>query len=287
LQAVNGGLILQISNNEPLTRMLLDESVNNGGYLAISTVHFGQNFSFVQSHLQEYRYQLPFITLQDAHGTESWWWSNELVSHRTLFLATEPTYDAMIKALKNQQVVAVRHDSVSNNQTRMLGGTEETRKFIFAKQDSWKWWNNNTQETSRPWAAVTVLLPTDTFEVGRPDKGVNIRVRCWWTGTRQVLAKPMVALQELKIDGRVVEPELVSTKARNGDIADSYYLYQWQQPSPGNHTIETKLRHLSNNTVKTMSTEYTIPNNISIGSSSKTNSANKIASNNSTLFSAK
>ncbi len=269
LQSANGGLILQISNNEPLTRMLLDESVNNGGYLAISTVHFGQNFSFAQSHLHEYRYQLPFITLQDAHGTESWWWSNELVNHRTLFLAKEPTYDAMITALKNGQVVAVRHDSISNNQTRMLGGTEATRRFVSANENSWKWWNNETQETNRPWAAVSVLLPADTFEVGRPDKGVSIRIRCWWSGVRQALKEPLVTLEELKIDGRVVEPELVSKKARNGDVADTYYLYQLQQHSVGNHTIETKFRHLKNNTVKTMLVKFTIPDNVSIGSNSK------------------
>jgi hypothetical protein len=278
LKAVNGGLILQISNNEPLTRMLLDESVNNGGYLGISTVHFGQNFSFVQSHLHEYRHQLPFITLQDAHGTESWWWSNELVNHRTLFVAKEPTYNAMIKALKNGQVVAVRHDSVSNNQTRMLGGTEETRQFVKAKENSWKWWNDQNQETKRPWAAVTVLLPTDTFDVARPDKGVNIRIRCWWLGIRQMLAKPLVALEELKIDGKVVEPELVSKKARNGDVSDSYYLYLLPQPSGGDHTIEAKLRHLNKNTVKTMSTKFTVPGNISADSNSKTNSSNKSTS---------
>ena len=47
LRAKNGGLYLQISNNEPLARMLLDESIKNGlGYAGISTVHFNQNFLF-------------------------------------------------------------------------------------------------------------------------------------------------------------------------------------------------------------------------------------------------
>lgn len=271
LHAANGGLILQISNNEPLTRMLLDESVNNGGYLAISTVHFGQNFSFAQPHLHQYRYQLPFITLQDAHGTESWWWAKELINHRTLFLAKEPTYNALITALKNNWVVAVRHDSISNNQTRMLGGTEETRQFINAKQNTWQWWKNETEETNHPWAAVTVLLPSDTFDVARPDKGVNIRIRCWWAGSRQVLAKPLVELEELKVDGKVVKSELIIKKAKNGDLADSYYLYQLQNLNPGNHIVETKLRRLDNMTVRTMTTKFTLPNIISMSSASKTN----------------
>jgi prenyltransferase beta subunit len=264
LHAANGGLILQISNNEPLTRMLLDESVNNGGYLAISTVHFGQNFSFAQPHLHQYRYQLPFITLQDAHGTESWWWAKELVNHRTLFLAKEPTYNALITALKNNWVVAVRHDSISNNQTRMLGGTEETRRFISSKQNSWKWWKNETQETNHPWAAVTVLFPSDTFDVSRPEKGVNIRIRCRWAGARQVLAKPQVELQELKFDGKIVKPELITKKAKNGDVADSYHLYELQEIAAGHHIVETKLRNLDDKTVRTMTTKFTVPNNIAM-----------------------
>ncbi len=272
LHAANGGLILQISNNEPLTRMLLDESVNNGGgYLAISTVHFGQNFSFAQPHLHQYRYQLPFITLQDAHGTESWWWAKELINHRTLFLAKEPSYDALITALKNNWVVAVRHDSISNNQTRMLGGSEEMRQFITAKQNSWKWWKNETHETNHPWAAISVLFPSDTFEVARPDKGVNIRIRCWWAGARQVLAKPLIELQELKVNGKVVKPELITKKAKNGDLSDSYYLYKLQEPAAGNHTVETRLRHLHDKTARTMTTKFAVPNNIAMSSNSKTN----------------
>ena len=81
----NGALILQVTNNEPLGRMILDESVPKGGFAAISTISFGQNFSFWLPWLHEYRHQLPFIALQDAHGTKSWWWKNQLAGYRTLF----------------------------------------------------------------------------------------------------------------------------------------------------------------------------------------------------------
>ncbi|HTE11198.1 MAG TPA: prenyltransferase/squalene oxidase repeat-containing protein, partial [Chitinophagaceae bacterium] len=73
LLAANGALLWQISNNEPLARVVLDEAVKKGGYAAISTIHFGQNFLFWVPFLQQYRNQLPFVSLQDAHGTESWW----------------------------------------------------------------------------------------------------------------------------------------------------------------------------------------------------------------------
>src|SRR5690606_9247594 len=125
LKVANGGLIMQVSNNEPLARLLLDEGLHTNGYLAISTIHFGQNFLFWLPYLYQYRYQLPFVSLQDAHGPESWWWSNELVSHRTLFIAKEPSYDELITALKNNWVTVVRHDSLSNYNTRMLGGTTD------------------------------------------------------------------------------------------------------------------------------------------------------------------
>jgi hypothetical protein len=80
--------------------------------------------------LHEYRYQLPFITLEDAHGTESWWWAGELGAHRTLFIAKEPTYEGLMMALKNNMVVSVRHDSISNYKPRLLGGANGVKQFI-------------------------------------------------------------------------------------------------------------------------------------------------------------
>src|SRR5690606_37935777 len=142
------------------------EGVRTNGYLAISTIHFGQNFLFWLPYLYQYRYQLPFITLQDAHGPESWWWSNELINHRTLFIAKEPSYDALILALKNNWVAAVRHDSLTNFKTRILGGTSEARDFIIGNEKSWNWWDGEINE--KPWGIITVIDVHSRFEVGQP-----------------------------------------------------------------------------------------------------------------------
>src|SRR3546814_16462032 len=88
---VNGALLLQISNNEPLTRIMLDEAARGNSHSAISTIHFSQNFLFFLPWLYQYRHDLPFIALQDAHGQESWWWIHELTGYRTLFTAPEAT----------------------------------------------------------------------------------------------------------------------------------------------------------------------------------------------------
>ncbi len=255
LKNANGGLMLQVSNNEPLARLLLDESVNNFGYLAISTVHFGQNFMFWLPYIAEYRYRLPLVTLQDAHGAESWWWSNELVNHRTLFIAKEPSYDAMISALKKNWVVGTRHDSVSNYKTRMLGGTMAAREFIASRQKSWQWWDKN-ESAMRPWAAVTIITPEDKYEAGRPPKGVAVRVRPWWNSVRQSLRTPAVELEKLEIDGQVVEAKLVTVKARNGDVADSYYIYQMEESPTGSHSVKATLKNLRNGQRKVINTNW-------------------------------
>ena len=205
--------------------------------------------------LAQYRYRLPLVSLQDAHGTESWWWSNELVSHRTLFIAKAPTYENMITALKNNWVAAVRHDSVSNYKTRMLGGTTAARAFITKHQNNWQWWDNR-EKALRPWAAVTVLRPGDQFEAGHPDKGVAIRVRCWWNSTRQSLKSPAVALEKLEMDGKAIEAKLVTGKARNGDTSDAYYLYPVEDLPKGNHVVTATLRNATDGTVKIVSTSF-------------------------------
>lgn len=253
----DGGLILQISNNEPLARMLLDESVKNGGYAAISTVHFGQNFLFFLPYLYQYRYQLPFIALQDAHGIESWWWANELAGYRTLFLAKEPTYQEMMKALKNNWVVTVRHDSVSSYKTRMLGGAPGVHEFVSSREDEWKWWNEETNELNRPWAAMTIVESTDSFEIAHPDKGVNIRIRCWWDGKRQMLKEPLVELDQLLIDNKTVEPEYIQKKDKKGKVTDAWYLYAMPHISEGEHMVEATLRYLKNNSVKKVRKKFT------------------------------
>ena len=249
LKEVNGGLMLQVSNNEPLARLLIDESLNsNLGYLALSTVHFGQNFLFWLPYLAEYRYRLPLVTLQDAHGTEAWIWAEELTNHRNLFVAKSPTYDEMIKSLKNNWIVGVRHDSVSNFKTRMFGGTEATRKFILEKEAEWKWWSA-AEELNRPQVAITVLDKDALFEVGKPENGLNIRIRTRWNSVRQTLKSEALHLEQLKVDGLAVNAELVNV-GRGPRLSDSYYLFKWGEPSKGLHKIEAIVKDVKTNSLQ-------------------------------------
>ncbi len=256
LKEVNGGLLLQVSNNEPLARMLIDESINNDyGYLGLHTVHFGQNFMFWLPYLAEYRYRLPLVTLQDAHGTESWIWADELINHRNLFIAKNATYDEMVSSLRKNWIVGVRHDSVSGFRTRMLGGTSAARKFISDREKEWKWWDDNNNP-DRPLAAITVVDSNDLFEAGKPDEFYNIRIRTRWNSIRQALRSPAVVLEELRVDGQVVETRLINVgRARP---SDSYYLYHWTNPSKGTHTIVAMVRNLKDNEPAVYSTTYTV-----------------------------
>lgn len=248
----DGGLILQIANNEPMARILLDESVKKGGYSAVSTIHFGQNFSFFLPYLHQYRHQLPFVALQDAHGIESWWWAKELVSYRTLFIANEPTFKEMQKALKNNLVVAIRHDSISGFKTRMMGGTTQARQFISSQENSWKWWKKGSHDRNHPWAAITVVKPSDSLETSRPQKGINIRIRTWWAGTRQMLKEPIVELEALKVDNILVKPKYIKKEGKQGETVDAYYIYAVENVLEGQHIIEATLRNKTDDTVRKM-----------------------------------
>src|SRR3546814_8405767 len=90
-------------------------------------------------------------------------WSSDVCSsdlgYRTLFTAPEATYPEMIKAMKENRMAAVRHDQVSGNKTRMLGGTKAFRENVMAHEDQWKWWSSTDSGAhtvnSVPWAALT------------------------------------------------------------------------------------------------------------------------------------
>ncbi len=253
----NGGaLLLQISNNEPLARVLLDESIKNGGYAAISTIHFSQNFLFFLPYLYQYRYQLPFVALVDAHGKEAWWWTDELLHYRTLFLAKAPTYPEMMKALKNNWVVAVRHDSISGYKTRLLGGAPGVQQYILSRQKKWKWWKDQPDLLNRPWAAITIVRPSDSFEVARPEKGVNIRIRCWWLASTSGLKSEITKLKELRIDGRSVQAEYMQKKDRKGRLSDSYYVCQMLKPTEGNHIISATFVNLRDHSTRVIRKDF-------------------------------
>ncbi|MEX0685130.1 MAG: prenyltransferase/squalene oxidase repeat-containing protein [Balneolales bacterium] len=252
----NGVLLWQVNHNEPASRLLLDESVNNGGYAAISSIHFDQNFLFWLPFLNQYRHQLAIISLQDFHGTESWWWGNEMTHYRNLFLAKEASYESMIEALKNREVITVRHDEVTNNLTRMIGGAPGVREYVTSKVEEWKWWEDGTHAMNHPWAAITILHPDDSFEVGHPNEGVNVRIRLWMDGARQNVGQPIVDLTELKVNGRMVHPESIDEKSRRGQQVDSYYLYSIVQPKPGKNIVEATFKKRNDGSFRTMTTIF-------------------------------
>ena len=137
----------------------------------------------------------------------------------------------------------------------MFGGTTAAREFISSREENWQWWDSENKPL-RPWGAITVIRPEDKFEVGRPDTGLVIRVRCWWKSVRQSLRTPEVELTKLQVDGQTVEAILVNRKARNGDIADSYYHYPIRYPQKGNYVIKATFRNIADGSLRTESKTF-------------------------------
>jgi hypothetical protein len=252
LERVGGRMVWQICDNEEWSRIQLDDSVERGrGYTAISTFHFRQNFAYMLPFVFRYRHLIPFVALQDAHGGEAWWWADELTGYRTVFLGTEPTWDAWLGALKTQWVVAVRHDDVTRFRTRMLGGAPGVQDFLRRHESEWKWWGDRPDDMRRPWVSLVTVGPEDTFEAARPETGVVLRVRCWWKG-RVIRNAQVVELVDLSVDGRSVKPTRVERrdtptaqakrKGRKGRLLDHYYLYHLPAPSSGEHTAVATVR---------------------------------------------
>ena len=243
LHRAGGRLVWQFGENEELVRFYLDDSLRRAGYAAISTFHFGNpDFTNTEPFLNRWRGQIPFVALQDAHGPEAWWFADMTGGFRTLFLATEPTWDAWLAALKENHVVAVRHDTVSGMKTWTHGGSREVTDFVRAREHEWRWWDN--PRISRPLVSVVAVRPGEDFEAGRPDKGVTIRVRCAWENTTQGLPKtPLAELLELKVDGAKVSPTLVAPRQRPGGPHSDYrHQYHLPDPAPGAHTATARIR---------------------------------------------
>jgi hypothetical protein len=258
LREAAGRLIWQFNENEELTRIYLDDSLQRGGYAAISTFHFGNpDFTNSEPFLKHYRRQIPFVALQDAHGAEAWWWADQLSGFRTLFLATEPTWQGWLNALERDWVVAVRHDEVSSYQTWMHGGRPEVVQLVRRRWRDWRWWDNPRIE--RPWVSIVAVRPDDRWEAARPGQGVTIRVRCQWGGTTQGLPKKQrVELLRLLIDKREVAPKLVAPEARWGAYEDYYHYYHIPEPAPGRHTATAAVRNLQTQAESSRTIEFTV-----------------------------
>ena len=245
LERAGGCLIWQFGENEELVRLYLDDSIERGGYAAISTFHFGNpDFTISQPFLHRYRGQIPFVALQDAHSSESWWWGDMLEGFRTLFLGTVPTWAEWQRALKNDWVMAARRDAVNEFQLHLHGGAPGVAKFVLAHETEWRWWDNPA--IARSLVSIVAVRSEDEFEQGRPQKGVALRVRCQWENTKQGLPKtPRTELVSLAVDGQRLTPKLVQRKASKGAVwSDVYHLAELPELRAGRHTVEAKVREL-------------------------------------------
>lgn len=259
LEHAKGRLIWQFGENEELVRMFLDDSVERGGYAAISTYHFGNpDFTNSEPFLHRWRGQIPFVALQDAHGAEPWWFADMTTGFRTLFIAAEPTWDAWLDALKQQRVVAVRRDALSRGQTWMHGSSRETIEFVREREEQWRWWSNPA--IARPLVSIVALTPEDEFEVARPAKGITLRVRCARANTAQGLPRdPLAEFVRLVVDGTEVQPKFVSTRAPRGNAsADYYHRYDLENPMAGAHRAAVTVRSLETKAESTRTIEFRV-----------------------------
>lgn len=243
LQAAGGRLIWQFGENEELVRIYLDDSLMRGGYAAISTFHFGNpDFTNSEPFLNRYRGQIPFVGLQDAHGDEPWWFSDQTTGFRTVFLAREPSWDGWLDALKEDRVVAIRHDAVSGFKTWVHGGRPEVIDFVRHRELDWRWWDN--PEIGRPLVSIVALTPADALETDRPERGVTLRVRCAWENTPQGVPKtPIVKLVSFTLDGINVMPGMAATpKAKIPGVAAHTLAHHLPDLATGEHTATAIVR---------------------------------------------
>jgi hypothetical protein len=239
-------LVWQFGENEELVRMFLDDSVERGGYAAISTFHFGNpDFLRTEPFLQRWRGQIPYVALQDAHGNEPWWIADVTTAFRTVFLATEPTWEGWLNALKQNWVVAVRHDTWTGFKTWMHSGSREVLDAVRVREGDWRWWDN--PDILRPMVSIVPIRAGDEFEVARPDEGVTLRIRCAWQCTPHGLLKePIAELVKLTVDGVKVSPTLATAKApRSALLSDHYHHFHLANPKPSKHQATVVVRVLA------------------------------------------
>lgn len=260
LRKTGGRLVWQFGENEELVRLVLDDSLERGGYAAISTFHFGNpDFTNTEPFLERYRGRLPFVALQDSHGPQPWSFADMTTGFRTLFLAKEPTWDAWLEALRLNRVAAVRRDEASGGETWIQAGSPAVLEFVRRHESKWRWWDNPT--IARPMLSVVAVLPGDPFEIPRPERGVNVRVRQAWTNTTQGRLKtPLAKLEHLRVDGRDVSPAEVSSKPPNGvGLLDHYHLFAMPDAAPGRHTVEARARVIATGETVDSSIVFEIP----------------------------
>lgn len=259
LAKAGGTLVWQFGENEEITRVFLDDSLERGGFGAISTFHFGNpDFTNSEPFLYRYRGKIPFIALQDAHGAEPWWFADMTTGFRTLFLAKEPTWAGWAEALRRNWVGAVRRDAVSRNELWLHAGSNAVRDALLAREKEWRWWDGAA--AARPLVSVVVLHPDTPFEAGRPESGVAVRVRCAWENTTQGLAKkPLAELVRVLVDDKEVAPTLVAKKNPAGNAhLDHYHIVPLPKLAAGMHTVKVTVREIATKAESVRTTEFTV-----------------------------
>jgi len=259
LRRASGNNVWQFNENEELSRILLDQAVEEGTYSSISEFHFGsEHFLQTQPFLNRYRDVLPFIGLQDAH-TWAWWWMEYLVGFRTLFLAAEPTWEAWLEALRHNWVATVRHDIVTNFETQIAGTSNKVRGYMLERSASWRWWGDRPDDIRRPWASLTAVTPQDEFDDLRPESGVNLCVRCWFDtkpfGTPKV---PVTELVSFEVDGRAVSATHVAKPSGKGSRGDDYHLWPMPAGQPGKHSAVATVRMIRSGAVGKEKLEFSL-----------------------------
>lgn len=269
LRRAGGRMVWQICDNEEFSRILLDDSLERGGYAALSTFHMRQNFAAFLPWLYRYRGVIPFVTLQDAHGVEPWWWTDDLASHRTVFLAREPTWEAWLEALEKNWVVSIRHDEVTRYRTRILGGAPGVREIVLRHEDDWRWWGERPGEIRRPLVSIVAVRPGDRFEAGRPERGVGVRVRTAWSNNPAGAAvQPLAELVGLAVDGVRVPTRRVERRGEKGRLEDVYEIAELPGLGPGRHVAVATVRRKNSGEESRAEVQFEIPGGNGDGGSS-------------------
>ena len=259
LRHAGGSNVWQYNQNEALSRILLDQAVQSGTFSAISTFHFSDNFLETTPFLNRYRDVMPFIALQDAH-VQTWWWMEHLVGFRTLFLAEAPTWEGWVKALKENWLVGVRHESRSGFRTEISGSTNGVRRKVLSQQEKWRWWDRMTSQNIRPLALFTIVRPQDIFDGGRPDSGVNLILRCWWTLEGSITpTREIVKLISLEVDGKRVEPQMIRVSpSTNGAGGDVYHLWHFESDQKGDHQATATVQMVETGALTTIVKTFSV-----------------------------
>jgi hypothetical protein len=259
LEEGNGRLIWQFGENEELVRLYLDDSVERSGYTAISTFHFGNpDFTNSEPFLHRWRGLIPYVALQDAHGEEPWWFADMTTGFRTVFLATEPTWEGWLNALKYNWVAAIRHDALSGQKTWIHSGSRAILDYVRSHEEEWRWWDN--PEIQRPLVSIVAVRPADELEAARPEAGVTLRIRCAWENTPQGLPKsPIAELISFTLDNVEVSPKLVTRKRPNGTgFADHYHEVHLTDLKQGKHVANARVRVIASKVESSRTLEFDV-----------------------------